>query len=423
MSKILRVIVLSCFFCAALVFGQNYSGTYVSSYQGVTATLVLLQDAQGKITGTLSSTNGKGAQFRIEGTLEEGRAVGLCHSEDGTVYFEAELHGDKLRFSMFDVGENNNPDYSKAKNLEFVRQGAGTKAAQAGGTSSAQPPANPPQNQAQGTQQLKGGAKAINDPQMGISFTPPAGWKAQKQASGYLLGSDTYRGLIIIMPHNYSSLQQMNAEAQEGIVDEGSGIQLQPVSGFQTVGKNGLAGEFSGMFQGQIARAFAIGLISPSGGGVTIMAAVESGSYTKDYPRFVQTLAAGLSFIKAQPQGQGQGPGDSSLMNYFAGKYYSYSSGSTISGGAGTERQLMLCPNGQFYDSYEFSASGSDWGGANSRQGAARWRIQGSKSQGIITIIRPDGRTEQVPYQVTGEDGVIFFNGIKFAYAGAPECR
>lgn len=520
MSKILRWIVFPGFCCAALAVGQNYTGTYTASYQGVTATLVLQQDAQGKITGTLSSTKGKGAQFRIEGNLEEGLAVGLCNSEDGAVYFEAELEGDKLRFSMFDVGENNNPDYSKAKNLEFVRQNAGTIAGQGaassaqnplaqkpidpfvgtfsgqgltlslqatggkysgtfnfsgqtfpvaaqkkggssiegtfesggtefsfsatlennvmklstegtqytlkkqgGGQIPTQPPANPLQNQARGEQPAKGGAKAISDPQMGISFTPPAGWKAQKQASGYLLGSDTYRGLIIIMPHNYSSLQQMNAEAQEGIVDEGSGIQLQPVSGFQPVGKNGLAGEFSGMFQGQMARAFALGLISPNGGGVTIMAAVESGSYTKDYPQFVRTLAAGLSFIQPQPQGQGQGRGDSSLMNYFAGKYYSYSSGSTISGGAGTERQVMLCPNGQFYDSYEFSASGSDWGGANSQQGAARWSIQGTKSQGVITIIRPDGRAEQVPYQVAGEKGVIFFNGIKFAFAGAPECR
>jgi len=47
----------------------------------------------------------------------------------------------------------------------------------------------------------------------------------------------------------------------------------------------------------------------------------------------------------------------------------------------------------------------------------------GNKSQGSITIVRPDGKTERVQYQVTGEEGVILFNGIKFAYAGAPECQ
>jgi len=79
-----------------------------------------------------------------------------------------------------------------------------------------------------------------------------------------------------------------------------------------------------------------------------------------------------------------------------------------------------------FYDSSEFSASGQgevNWGGAQSSGGAARWSIRGNKFKGMISIIRPNGRAEDISYQVTGEEGVILFNGIKFAYAGAPECR
>jgi len=64
-----------------------------------------------------------------------------------------------------------------------------------------------------------------------------------------------------------------------------------------------------------------------------------------------------------------------------------------------------------------------NWGGARSSGGAARCNTRGNKSKGMITIIRPNGRTEDISYQVTGEEGVIFFSGIKFAYAGAPECR
>lgn len=273
-----------------------------------------------------------------------------------------------------------------------------------------------------GREARQGEDRTIRDARMGISFSPPAGWRAQKQETGYLLGSDTYRGFIIIMAHGYNSLQEMRAEAQEGILDEGSGIELRPVSEFKTFGKNGLAGEFSGTVQGQMAKAFAIGLISSDGGGVTIMAAVEEGSYSSEYPGFVRSLASTLSFIRPQAS-QGAGPGDASLMTYFAGKYYSFSSGSTISGSAGTERRVMLCSNGQFYDSSEFSASGTDWGGANSRRGTARWKIQGDKRAGFITLIRPNGETERVTYQVTGEAGVILFNGIKFAFEGAAECR
>ena len=264
--------------------------------------------------------------------------------------------------------------------------------------------------------------RTVRDARMGISFSPPAGWKAVKQETGYLLGSDTYRGFILIMAHGYNSLQEMRAEAQGGIVDEGSEMVLQPVSEFKAFGKNGLAGEFSGIVQGQMARAFAIGLISPDGGGVTIMAAVEEGSYSTEYPGFVRSLASTVSFLRPEAA-RGAEPGDASLMTYFAGKYYSYTAGSTISGGAGTERRVMLCANGRFYDSTEFSASGTDWGGVNSGRGTARWSIQGDKKAGIITLTRPNGETERVTYRVTGEAGVILFNGIKFAFEGAAECR
>lgn len=65
----------------------------------------------------------------------------------------------------------------------------------------------------------------------------------------------------------------------------------------------------------------------------------------------------------------------------------------------------------------------SELGRGSKLKGAARWSIRGNKTQGTITIIRPNGRSEEVPYRVTGEYGVILFNGIKFAFEGAAECR
>ena len=116
---------------------------------------------------------------------------------------------------------------------------------------------------------------------------------------------------------------------------------------------------------------------------------------------------------------------DNSLMRYFAGEYYSYSGGSTIYGGAGTERTVTLCPDGLYRDSYEFSASGTgQWGGANSQRGSARWSIQGDKSRGVITVTYANGQTKRIPLQVVSKDeGVLLLDGIKFAFAGAPKCR
>ncbi len=116
---------------------------------------------------------------------------------------------------------------------------------------------------------------------------------------------------------------------------------------------------------------------------------------------------------------------DSDLMRYFAGDYYSYSGGSTIYGGAGTERTVTLCPDGLYRDSYEFSASGTgSWGAVNNQRGAARWSIQGDRSRGVITVTYGSGQTKRIPYQVVSKDeGAILFDGIKFAFAGAPKCR
>jgi len=117
-------------------------------------------------------------------------------------------------------------------------------------------------------------------------------------------------------------------------------------------------------------------------------------------------------------------PTDNSLMKYFAGEYYFYSSGSTLSGGAGTERTVTLCPDGSYRDSYEFSASGGGWGGANSQAGAARWTIQGDTQQGAITVVFPNGQTKTFAYRVVSKkEGTILFDGIQFAFAGAPKCR
>jgi hypothetical protein len=161
------------------------------------------------------------------------------------------------------------------------------------------------------------------------------------------------------------------------------------------------------------------------------MAATEAASYSSDYSDFVLAIAGSLSFLPggasggpSMPGPQGNGGGDMDLQKYFAGEWYSYSSGSTISGGAGTERTMTLCPDGLFRDSSEFSASGGGWGAANAQGGWGRWTIQGDKTQGVIFVTYPNGQTKRVPYRVVSkEEQTISFDGVTYAFAGAPKCR
>jgi hypothetical protein len=143
----------------------------------------------------------------------------------------------------------------------------------------------------------EGGENAVVDPEMGVIFRTPEGWKAEKRPEGYMLSSGSLEGLIVIIPHDFEELGEMAEAAREGIEDEESGTNLQLSSLIKHYGKNGIAGEFKGVFQNQAVKAYGIGLLSPRGEGVIVLAAVEPESYSSAYPRLVQAIASSIVFI------------------------------------------------------------------------------------------------------------------------------
>jgi hypothetical protein len=115
--------------------------------------------------------------------------------------------------------------------------------------------------------------------------------------------------------------------------------------------------------------------------------------------------------------------GDGELLRYFAGEYYAYTSGSTLSGGSGTERTVTLCPDGRYRDSSESSVSGSGWGAATQRRGGGRWRMEGNRERGVLVITAGDGQVSRVPYQVVDRgEQTVRFGGRLFAFAGDARC-
>ena len=122
---------------------------------------------------------------------------------------------------------------------------------------------------------------------------------------------------------------------------------------------------------------------------------------------------------------QPSGPNDASLMQAIAAEYYSFS--------GSTERKVMLCADGRYFNASESSYSGASsdslgnqnlaWGTANQRSGAGRWVVQGNQQQGTITLNGNDGSRSEVRYQSTGERGCFRFNGTTFCMSGPPRCQ
>jgi hypothetical protein len=122
---------------------------------------------------------------------------------------------------------------------------------------------------------------------------------------------------------------------------------------------------------------------------------------------------------------QPPGPTDPRMMNEMAGEYYHYS--------GSTEKKIMFCPEGTFFDSSESSYSGrsSDslgnqtmaWGQASENKGSGQWSIQGNAQSGTITLAYKSGKRVEMRYVAGPEKGCFKFNGTIFCYSGAAKCK
>ncbi len=410
----------------------GYGGTYTLASGTTRLTLVLQEGAGGQVTGTLSSTTG--AAFRLAGRVQEDVVAGTCEGQAGTSQFEASFEGPTLILTLIETDAGGGVT---SRSLEFARSGGGAGVTAQLGLETPSAGTAPPAPAGAARAGTPAAGKATRFPELGVAFVPPPDWNPQVQEGVILFTSTRYKGFILVQPHEYASLDQMAADAVQGIVDEASSVWLMPTSALQPVGTNGLSAEFAGIAQGLQARAYVIGLLSPRGGGVTIMASVESASWSDAYPDAARAIAGSLSFsAPAAPAAPAATPAtsgrtDTSLMQYLAGEWYSYSSGTTLYGSAGTERTMTLCPDGTYRDSSEFSASGSgdasgsgvDWGAARTAAGQARWTVQGDRTQGVIVVTYPSGQTRRIPYRVVSKaEQTIAFDGITYAFAGTPRC-
>ena len=65
------------------------------------------------------------------------------------------------------------------------------------------------------------GTTQVGDPSWGFAFQPPAGWKFEKSAAAVILGHDSIAGMILVLPHQATTLEEVQRQMQEGLDEEG----------------------------------------------------------------------------------------------------------------------------------------------------------------------------------------------------------
>ena len=384
-----------------------YSGIFQVQTGDITLTLTLNQNQNNSITGTLKSSNG--SSFTLEGMVSDGIASGICSGNEGALFFEAYLDGNDITLSLIEPDQFNMPDYDRAEYLVLSR---GNQLQQAQPQYQTQPSpeeemaAVQPEKQTFNQQLLPGtkpGSEVVKDDMNGYSFNKPDGWVHQQGDGQILLGSNTIAGLISVFPHKVGTVQELQGLMYQGIQEEG--VFLSISGGLEQQTGQMITGTYSGSVQGEQAKGYGIGLLSPHGGGIFILAVSTPDKLGQEIIVAANSIAEHTSFQK-------QTAGSDDLVRHFAGEW-------AWTNGYRTE-WMTFFPDGSYSDQSEASYSGNfsdgsgSWGAVGQDSNRGRWSVRGNRDAGVITVVNPEGSQSNYEYKVFIERGEKYYREYLF---------
>lgn len=425
---------LSMVFLSAAYAQQNLSGTYTMTADQTTLTLTLTQSGI-TLTGTLTSSTG--ANFQLEGEVMEEAGAGKCSGGGSSVFFEAYLEGNDLTLGLIEPDEFNMPNYDQAQYLLFTKQSGqeGTQGQTGNITgqlfgnvqqdnqqsdnqqynnqqnynqqnyNQGQQGLNQQGSTGQGTGSSAIGANEVGDPSWGFKFVPPAGWVHQKSAEAAVLGHNTIAGMILVLPHMAENMQQMQQELSQGIQEEGNYLTLS--GGMNQMSQNVLSGDYTGVMDGTQVKAKGMGILSPYGGGVYLIAVSTPDKLGNELITAAEDIARKVQFFKVEVSG---------LMQHFAGNWASFTTN--------TSTWICFCHDGTYSEQYEAAYSDQttdgwgnatgDWSTYGQDNSQGRWTVRGNKETGQIIVRMNNGEEIIYEYKVHQEKGYTYYNEYWF---------
>ena len=272
-------------------------------------------------------------------------------------------------------------------------------------------------------------APGVESAELGLRFRPPPGWTSTDQGGAWVLEASGIEGQIFVLPHDFTSLDQVRASAREGYADETTRLAL---DGEPTAfGRDGLQAEFTGQVSGRPVRALAVGLLSEHGGGVSLLAAAASAAFGSPQREAVEALAASVEFFPPRAPDVASTWKDklqNARLTYLYGYYSGGVDGTYV--GASEETVIDLCLGYFSYgSSSSLSADGGVGGGYNvsgsqssNRRGSGTWDVVARGGQAVLQLSFHDGTVREWVVS-TGEDGSgTYLDGDRFyrTYASSP---
>ncbi len=259
---------------------------------------------------------------------------------------------------------------------------------------------------------------------LGLRFTIPATWTGRETEEGLLLGSTAEAGLMVVMPHESPSFEQLKQEADLGFTDDG--IQLRRSGEYKQEGARAIGAEFSGNVQGESAKAYVIAVLNPKGGGITVMVVTSPSVYSEQLASRARSLAGSVEFFEPEVSAAVQKwktlLSDTKLT--YLNSSYSQGSGSggySTYGGHSAETTLSLCSAGHYKYKGKSSSSidtGGAFGNSSSKdQDAGTWDVV-NNAEGYCVLLLTSHNGSVDRYDLAYRDQDVYLNGTRYYHTG-----
>jgi hypothetical protein len=269
------------------------------------------------------------------------------------------------------------------------------------------PASTPVSSSSASTQVPAASGSRYNDVHAGYSFVVPSGLTRRDSDGGHAMSSPDQQKNIGIAPHFYRSLAEVKADIKDAN-DPNSNTYLKAST--QAYGTNGLLIRFDGTAQGQAVIIETITLVSPHGGGVSIVAAGPKASYGAGNTSLIKSVANSVTFSKPQTS-----PLADQWKQKVNGKRLEYF---YTSNGLSDNWKFDLATDGSFVyssnNSYVSSGYGDSFSYAGQDSNAGRWSIVSKGNTPYLVLRYNNGNVKEYSMGTGNYNNEVMLNGKRY---------
>lgn len=276
---------------------------------------------------------------------------------------------------------------------------------------------------------------------IGISFTIPAGWQGAESEYGLLLGHHTKPGMVLMLPNEASSMEDIRQAANENL-NEGNGTFFSPSGSIDYISDNMIGRHFEGTMEWEAAKAYVVGAYNSKGASVTIMAVTTKALFDQSYRALATEIAKSIQFADAVvPQavkewqiklvGRKLTAMDSSSSESSSTVYDADGNATTYNEGSyqSSKTSFGLCPSGYFYyyssNSASFDTAAASGMAQGKSKGDGQWKvISDAWGNALLVLTFKNGNVSE--YKLTSKDDKTYLNGNRYFKTSGeygPDCN